>query len=147
MDEGHENDPLHGVTLEAMLLSLVEKYGWEGLAERIPVKCFSSDPSVKSSLTFLRRTPWARAKVEKLYLGKLKARRPARKPFTPRSPAAGAAAPARPAAASPMKAGNAAGASASRNKAIAPKADAPAPEQQTKEGGRRYPGMWVDEQK
>jgi uncharacterized protein (DUF2132 family) len=73
--DGHENDPLHGITLEAMLLSLVEKYGWEGLAERIPVRCFSQDPSVKSSLTFLRRTPWARAKVEALYLGRLRPRR------------------------------------------------------------------------
>ena len=75
--EGHENDPLHGLTLQAMLESLVAKYGWEGLAERIPVKCFSSDPSLASSLTFLRRTPWARTKVEALYLGKL---RPRRKP-------------------------------------------------------------------
>lgn len=75
MSEEQKNNPLHGVTLEAMLLVLVEKYGWEGLAERIPVRCFSSDPSVKSSLTFLRRTPWARAKVEALYLGKLRPRR------------------------------------------------------------------------
>jgi uncharacterized protein (DUF2132 family) len=75
--EGHEHDPLHGLTLQAMLESLVAKYGWEGLAERIPVKCFSSDPSLSSSLTFLRRTPWARTKVEALYLGKL---RPRRKP-------------------------------------------------------------------
>jgi uncharacterized protein (DUF2132 family) len=82
MADGHENDPLHGLTLEAILLDLVEKYGWEGLAERIPVRCFSSDPSVKSSLTFLRRTPWARAKVEALYLGKLGLRKPrnARRP-------------------------------------------------------------------
>ena len=82
--EGHENDPLHGLTLQAILESLVEKYGWEGLAERIPAHCFSSDPSVKSSLTFLRRTPWARAKVEALYLGKLKTgRKPG--PRRPRS--------------------------------------------------------------
>jgi uncharacterized protein (DUF2132 family) len=72
---GHENDPLHGLTLQAILESLLEKYGWEGLAQRIPAHCFSSDPSIKSSLTFLRRTPWARAKVEALYLGKLEARR------------------------------------------------------------------------
>jgi uncharacterized protein (DUF2132 family) len=72
---GHENDPLHGLTLQAILESLLEKYGWEGLALRIPAHCFSSDPSIKSSLTFLRRTPWARAKVEALYLGKLKAGR------------------------------------------------------------------------
>ena len=56
---GHENDPLHGLTLEAILLTLVDQYGWDGLAERIPIRCFSSDPSIKSSLTFLRRTPWA----------------------------------------------------------------------------------------
>jgi uncharacterized protein (DUF2132 family) len=76
---GHENDPLHGLTLQAMLESLLEKYGWEGLAERIPVKCFTSDPSLASSLTFLRRTPWARAKVEALYLGKLPPRRAPRR--------------------------------------------------------------------
>jgi len=76
MSDGHENDPLHGITLEAMLLALHEKYGWEGLAEYIPIRCFTSDPSVKSSLAFLRRTPWARAKVEALYLGKLRKRRP-----------------------------------------------------------------------
>jgi hypothetical protein len=137
MDEGHENDPLHGVTLEAMLLSLVEKYGWEGLAERIPVKCFSSDPSLKSSLTFLRRTPWARTKVEKLYLGKLKARRPSRKPMPARGASPRAAAPL---AEEPRGAGP-------RDKGGAPKPDAPAPKPKAKEGGRRYPGIWVDEQK
>lgn len=79
MAEGHENDPLHGITLEAMLLSLVGKYRWEGLAERIPIRCFSNDPSVKSSLVFLRRTPWARAKVEALYLGRLEPRRGGRR--------------------------------------------------------------------
>ena len=79
MDGEHPNDPLHGMTLEAILLALVDKYGWEGLAERIPVRCFESEPSLKSSLTFLRRTPWARAKVEALYLGKLRPRRPARR--------------------------------------------------------------------
>jgi uncharacterized protein (DUF2132 family) len=73
--EGHENDPLHGLTLQSILESLLGKYGWEGLAERIPARCFSKDPSLKSSLTFLRRTPWARAKVEALYLGKLRTRR------------------------------------------------------------------------
>jgi uncharacterized protein (DUF2132 family) len=78
MVDGHENDPLHGLTLEAILTELVDTYGWEGLAERIPVRCFSSDPSIKSSLTFLRRTPWARGKVERLYLGKLGVRRPVR---------------------------------------------------------------------
>lgn len=62
------NDPLEGVTLEKILLALVERYGWESLGNLVKIKCFQFDPSVKSSLTFLRRTPWARAKVEKLYL-------------------------------------------------------------------------------
>ena len=62
-------DPLHGITLQAIVERLFEHYGWEGLAERTRFRCFASDPSVKSSLTFLRKTPWARAKVEKLYLG------------------------------------------------------------------------------
>lgn len=61
-------NPLHGVTLEHMVTCLADYYGWPGLAERIPVRCFSSDPSVKSSLTFLRKTPWAREKVEQLYV-------------------------------------------------------------------------------
>ena len=61
-------DPLHGLTLEAIVTALVEHYGWPGLGERIPVRCFLSDPSIKSSLAFLRRTPWAREKVEGLYL-------------------------------------------------------------------------------
>jgi uncharacterized protein (DUF2132 family) len=61
-------NPLHGMTLEAIILALVEGYGWEGLAERIPVRCFTLDPSVASSLKFLRKTPWARDKVEGLYL-------------------------------------------------------------------------------
>ncbi|MDB5893659.1 MAG: hypothetical protein JWQ88_1190 [Rhodoferax sp.] len=61
-------NPLHGITLEAIVTALVEAYGWEGLAERVPVRCFQSDPSVRSSLTFLRKTPWARDKVESLYL-------------------------------------------------------------------------------
>src|SRR5664279_1768647 len=61
-------NPLHGLTLEAIVTALVAHYGWEGLGERIPVRCFQSEPSVKSSLAFLRRTPWAREKVESLYL-------------------------------------------------------------------------------
>jgi uncharacterized protein (DUF2132 family) len=61
-------NPLHGMTLEAIVLALVEGYGWEGLAQRIPVRCFTLDPSVASSLKFLRKTPWARDKVEGLYL-------------------------------------------------------------------------------
>ena len=62
------NNPLHGVTLEQILTALVAHYEWEGLAERIDIRCFKSDPSIKSSLTFLRKTPWAREKVEKLYV-------------------------------------------------------------------------------
>jgi uncharacterized protein (DUF2132 family) len=61
-------NPLHGLTLEAIVSALAEHYGWAGLAERIPVRCFSSEPSVVSSLKFLRKTPWAREKVESLYL-------------------------------------------------------------------------------
>lgn len=61
-------DPLHGVTLEMMLVQLVAHYGWEVMGQHINIRCFTHDPSVKSSLQFLRRTPWARAKVEALYL-------------------------------------------------------------------------------
>ena len=61
-------DPLHGVTLKMMIEHLVERYGWDGLADRIVIRCFTHDPSVNSSLKFLRRTPWARTKVESLYV-------------------------------------------------------------------------------
>ena len=61
-------NPLHGVTLEAMVTALSDYYGWEELGQRIPVRCFTHDPSVASSLKFLRKTPWAREKVEGLYL-------------------------------------------------------------------------------
>ena len=61
-------NPLHGLTLENIVTALAAHYGWEGLAQRIPVRCFASDPSVASSLKFLRKTPWAREKVEGLYL-------------------------------------------------------------------------------
>ncbi|GGD16995.1 MULTISPECIES: VF530 family DNA-binding protein [Franconibacter] len=64
-------DPLHGVTLEALVTALVNRYGWEELARRININCFKTDPSVKSSLKFLRRTPWARKEVEALYLDSL----------------------------------------------------------------------------
>ena len=60
----HHRDPLHGMTLEAILNELVARHGWEAMAERIPIRCFSHDPSIKSSLTFLRKTPWARTRVE-----------------------------------------------------------------------------------
>lgn len=61
-------NPLHGKTLEAIVTELADHYGWEGLGERIPVRCFTFEPSVNSSLKFLRKTPWAREKVEGLYL-------------------------------------------------------------------------------
>jgi hypothetical protein len=64
----HPRDPLHGLTLEKILTTLVERHGWETLAERIRIRCFQNDPSIKSSLTFLRKTPWAREKVEAWYL-------------------------------------------------------------------------------
>jgi uncharacterized protein (DUF2132 family) len=65
--EGQVNNPLHGLTLETIVTELSKYFGWEKMAEKIPIKCFMSNPSVKSSLTFLRRTPWARQKVEYLY--------------------------------------------------------------------------------
>ena len=68
-------NPLHGLTLEVILTALVDDYGWRGLAERIPLRCFSHEPSVGSSLKFLRRTPWAREKVESLYLFLLREQR------------------------------------------------------------------------
>jgi uncharacterized protein (DUF2132 family) len=68
MSETQPNNPLHGITLERVVTELVEKYGWEELGERIPINCFLNNPSIKSSLTFLRKTPWARKKVEDLFL-------------------------------------------------------------------------------
>ncbi|HEY9018531.1 VF530 family protein [Thiomicrospira sp.] len=65
------NNPLHGVTLEQIILRLVDYYGWIGLGNLINIKCFTNDPSVKSSLKFLRKTPWARAQVEQLYIDSL----------------------------------------------------------------------------
>ena len=62
------NNPLHGIKLEMIIDKLVEHYGWNELGYRINIRCFNSEPSVKSSLKFLRKTPWARAKVEKLYI-------------------------------------------------------------------------------
>ncbi len=62
------NNPLHGITLEMILNHLVAHFGWEELGSRININCFNSNPSIKSSLTFLRKTPWAREKVERLYL-------------------------------------------------------------------------------
>lgn len=65
------NNPLYGLTLETILNQLVEQYGWAELSKRIPIRCFSNDPSIKSSLIFLRRTPWARKSVEELYLNSI----------------------------------------------------------------------------
>ena len=69
------HNPLHGMTLEAILTALVAHYGWPGLGERIAVRCFTHDPSIPSSLKFLRKTPWARDKVEGLYLFMLREQR------------------------------------------------------------------------
>ncbi len=67
-NERQQNNPLHGITLEMIVNSLFDRYGWTELGRRINIRCFQSDPSVKSSLRFLRKTPWARKKVEDLYL-------------------------------------------------------------------------------
>ena len=61
-------NPLHGITLEKMLMELVENMGWDAMGSALPIRCFTHEPSIASSLKFLRRTPWARAKVEALYL-------------------------------------------------------------------------------
>ncbi len=68
MERPPSNDPLHGVTLETIVKVLVDHFGWEGLGRRIDIRCFNFEPSVSSSLKFLRKTPWARSKVEQLYL-------------------------------------------------------------------------------
>ena len=68
MSEEQPRNPLHGVTLEMVVTSLVAHYGWSELGKRIRIRCFQSDPSVKSSLKFLRKTPWARKKVEDLFI-------------------------------------------------------------------------------
>lgn len=65
-------NPLHGLTLERILTDLVDYYGWRELGRRVPVRCFTSDPSISSSLKFLRKTPWAREKVEQLYVQTLR---------------------------------------------------------------------------
>lgn len=70
--QNQPNNPLHGVKLIDMLNYLVEQYGWEELGQRINIRCFNYDPSIKSCLKFLRRTPWARTKVEHLYLNSIK---------------------------------------------------------------------------
>ena len=68
MSRDNSSDPLHGITLEKVVTQLVEHYGWDGLAQRININCFKSDPSIKSSLKYLRKTQWARDKVENLYI-------------------------------------------------------------------------------
>ena len=71
MSGEQSNNPMHGVTLERVIVKLVEHYGWDELANKIRINCFKNDPSVKSSLKFLRKTPWAREQVEHLYLSTL----------------------------------------------------------------------------
>ena len=73
--EAQPRNPLHGLTLEAILVALVDEYGWQGLDERIPLRCFAFEPSITSSLKLLRKTPWAREKVEGLYLYMLRDRK------------------------------------------------------------------------
>ena len=68
MSKDQPSNPLHGVTLEMVVTRLEERYGWDELAQRIDINCFKSDPSIKSSLKFIRKTPWARDKVESLYI-------------------------------------------------------------------------------
>lgn len=68
MSAEQPNNPLHGITLETIVSQLQQHYGWQGLAQEININCFKKDPSIKSSLKFLRKTPWARTKVEQLYL-------------------------------------------------------------------------------
>jgi uncharacterized protein (DUF2132 family) len=68
MSDPQPNNPLHGITLKTIVTELQERHGWETMADRIPIRCFQSNPSIKSSLTFLRKTPWAREKVEKWYI-------------------------------------------------------------------------------
>lgn len=72
MNNEQPNNILHGITLEMILNQLVEQYGWEELGRHIAIKCFTDNPGIKSSLKFLRRTPWARKKVEDLYLSSVK---------------------------------------------------------------------------
>lgn len=70
----HPHDPLFGKTLESILIYLVKEYGWKALGEEITIKCFTTDPSISSSLKFLRKTPWARQKVEELYVSTMRIR-------------------------------------------------------------------------
>ncbi|MEH6591664.1 MAG: VF530 family protein [Halioglobus sp.] len=76
MSDNQPKNPLHGLTLEFIVTKLVDHYGWDGLAQKIDINCFKSDPSVKSSLTFLRKTQWARDKVEGLYISTFEKKSP-----------------------------------------------------------------------
>ncbi len=76
MNNEQPENPLHGVTLEKVVTRLVDHYGWDGLAQRVDINCFKSDPSIKSSLKFLRRTEWARKKVESLYISTFQKKSP-----------------------------------------------------------------------
>jgi uncharacterized protein (DUF2132 family) len=67
----HSRNPLHGITLETIVTQLVDRHGWDELARRVPIRCFLYDPSIKSSLTFLRKTPWARARVEVMFIAEM----------------------------------------------------------------------------
>lgn len=71
MSRNQSSDPLHGITLETIVTNLVDHYGWDGLAQRVSINCFKSDPSIKSSLKYLRKTQWARDKVEALYVSSI----------------------------------------------------------------------------
>lgn len=75
-EHDHSNNPLHGITLERMLNELVDEWGWARMGRRVKIACFTSEPSVQSSLKFLRRTPWAREKVDAMYLDLTRARKP-----------------------------------------------------------------------
>ena len=68
MNDKHPDNPLHGITLESILIQLVDRYGWAELGRKIDIRCFNYDPSIKSSLKFLRQTPWARAQGEELFI-------------------------------------------------------------------------------
>jgi len=72
MSEEHKNNPLHGINLKQIMNELVDQYGWNELGERINIRCFNYDPSINSCLKFLRKTPWARTKVENLYIDMIK---------------------------------------------------------------------------
>ena len=72
MSEEHKNNPLHGINLKQIMNELVDQYGWDELGQRINIRCFNYDPSINSCLKFLRKTPWARTKVENLYITMIK---------------------------------------------------------------------------